>query len=56
MLGWGGMTGHLNLSWALCSVDGRVFSGATTDAAITPDPQALLERYLAAWRRMHATL
>lgn len=52
MLGWGGMTGHLNLSWALCSVDGRVFSGATTDEAITPDPQALLDRYLAAWGRL----
>lgn len=56
MLGWGGMTGHLNLSWALCSVDGRVFSGATTDAAITPDPRSLLDRYQAAWRRMEATL
>jgi WS/DGAT/MGAT family acyltransferase len=56
MLGWGGMTGHLNLSWALCSVDGRVFSGAITDEAITPDPQALLDGYLAAWRRMRRTL
>ena len=56
MLGWGGMTGNLNLSWALCSVDGRVFSGAITDEAITPDPQALLDAYLAAWRRMRATL
>jgi diacylglycerol O-acyltransferase / wax synthase len=54
MLGWGGMTGHLNLSWALCSVDGRVFSGATTDTAITPDPEVLLERYLAAWQRIRS--
>jgi len=56
MLGWGGMTGHLNLSWALCSVDGRVFSGAITDRAITPDPQPLLDGYLAAWNRMRTTL
>lgn len=56
MLGWGGMTGHLNLSWALCSVDGRVFSGAITDEAITPDPQPLLDGYLAAWNRMRTTL
>lgn len=54
MLGWGGMTGHLNLSWALCSIDGRVFSGAITDTAITPDPQPLLDGYLAAWRRLRA--
>jgi len=56
LLGWGGMTGHLNLSWALCSVNGRVFSGATTDVAITPDPQALLDGYLAAWNRLRTTL
>jgi WS/DGAT/MGAT family acyltransferase len=52
MLGWGGMTGRLNLSWALCSVNGRVFSGATTDTAITPDPQALLDDYLAAFKHL----
>ena len=56
MLGWGGMTGHLNLSWALCSVDGQVFSGAVTDEAITPDPQSLLDAYRAAWHRLHATV
>lgn len=52
MLGWGGMTGNLNLSWALSSVAGRVFSGAITDAAITPDPQALLDDYLAAFKHL----
>lgn len=54
MLGWGGMTGNLNLSWALCSVGGRVFSGVTTDTAITPDPDKLLASYLEAWERLRA--
>jgi len=52
MLGWGGMTGRLNLSWALSSVTGRVFSCATTDTAITPNPQALLDDYLAAFKHL----
>ena len=52
MLGWGGMTGNLNLSWALSSVAGRVFSGAITDVAITPDPQVLLDDYLAAFKHL----
>lgn len=52
MLGWGGMTGNLNLSWALCSVNGRVFSGAITDTAITPDPQPLVDDYLAAFKHL----
>lgn len=42
-MGWGGMTGHLNLSAALISLNGRVFTGLVTDAAITPDPEDVLE-------------
>lgn len=41
-IGWGGMTGHLNLSAAFISFGGRIFSGLVTDAAITPDPQRIL--------------
>lgn len=41
-IGWGGMTGHLNLSAAFVSVNGNVFSGLVTDAAITPDPEHIL--------------
>jgi WS/DGAT/MGAT family acyltransferase len=42
-MGWGGMTGHLNLSAALISLNGRVFTGLVTDAAITPDPEDILD-------------
>lgn len=42
-VGWGGMTGHLNLSAAFISYGGRIFAGLVTDEAITPDPQTLLD-------------
>lgn len=45
VIGWGGMTGHLNLGGAFISLRGRVFSGIVTDQAITPDPGLIL-RYL----------
>jgi diacylglycerol O-acyltransferase / wax synthase len=48
-VGWGGMTGHLNLSAAFVSLDGRVFSGLVTDEAITPDPDRLLEHVRDEW-------
>jgi diacylglycerol O-acyltransferase / wax synthase len=41
-VGWGGMTGHLNLGAAFISLDGRVFPGLVTDTAVTPDPDQLL--------------
>jgi diacylglycerol O-acyltransferase / wax synthase len=41
-VGWGGMTGHLNLSAAFVSLGGRVFSGIVTDERITPDPDRIL--------------
>ena len=43
-MGWGGMTGHLNLSAAIISLNGRVFTGLVTDAAITPDPEDILDQ------------
>lgn len=42
-VGWGGMTAHLNLSAAFVSVNGSIFSGLVTDAAITPDPELILD-------------
>ena len=42
-IGWGGMTAHLNLSAAFVSVNGSIFSGLVTDAAITPDPELILD-------------
>lgn len=41
-IGWGGMTGHLNLSVAFISLNGRIFPGMVTDVAITDDPDRLL--------------
>ncbi len=42
IIGWGGMTGQLNLGVAFISLGGRVFSGVVTDEAITPDPDRIL--------------
>jgi len=42
-IGWGGMTAHLNLSAAFISVNGSIFSGLVTDAAITPEPGQILD-------------
>jgi diacylglycerol O-acyltransferase / wax synthase len=49
-IGWGGMTGHLNLGAAFISFDGRVFPGMVTDVAITPDPDRLLGHVREEWR------
>jgi diacylglycerol O-acyltransferase / wax synthase len=48
-IGWGGMTGHLNLSAGFISVGGRVFAGLVTDEAITPDTPHLLDQVHAEW-------
>jgi diacylglycerol O-acyltransferase / wax synthase len=53
-VGWGGMTGHLNLGAAFISLDGRVFSGLVTDEAITPDPDRLLAMIGDEWHRLLA--
>ncbi len=42
-IGWGGMTAHLNLSAAFVSLNGSIFPGLVTDAAITPDPELILD-------------
>jgi diacylglycerol O-acyltransferase / wax synthase len=49
-VGWGGMTAQLNLSAAFVSLNGRVFPGLVTDAAITPDPEDLLEHLAAEYQ------
>jgi diacylglycerol O-acyltransferase / wax synthase len=54
-VGWGGMTGHLNLSAAFVSLDGRVFPGFVTDEAITPDPDRLLEHVRDEWATVVGT-
>jgi diacylglycerol O-acyltransferase / wax synthase len=48
-IGWGGMTGHLNLSAGFISLGGRVFPGFVTDEAITPDPGRLLQHVRDEW-------
>jgi WS/DGAT/MGAT family acyltransferase len=48
-VGWGGMTGHLNVSAAFISLSGRVFSGIVTDEAITPDPDRVLTLIQEEW-------
>ncbi len=51
-VGWGGMTGHLNVSAAFVSLGGRIFSGLVTDRAITPDPERLEQYLQEEWRRV----
>jgi diacylglycerol O-acyltransferase / wax synthase len=53
-VGWGGMTGHLNLSAAFISLHGRVYPGLVTDEAITPDPDRLLAMIGDEWHRLLA--
>lgn len=49
VIGWGGMTAHLNLSAAFVSLAGRVFTGIVTDRGITPDPGRILEHLRDEW-------
>jgi diacylglycerol O-acyltransferase / wax synthase len=53
VIGWGGVTGRLNLTAGFISLGGRVFCGIVSDEAITPDPEALLTHVEAEW---HAIL
>jgi diacylglycerol O-acyltransferase / wax synthase len=50
MVGWGGMTGVLDLNGAFVSLDGRIFFGFVSDEAITPDPERLLTLFRDQWR------
>lgn len=49
VVGWGGMTGHLNLSVAFVTLAGRVFTGVVTDRGITRDPDRVLARLRDEW-------
>jgi diacylglycerol O-acyltransferase / wax synthase len=51
-IGWGGMTGHLNLSVAFISLAGRIFPGMVTDVAITDDPDRVLADVQAEYREL----
>jgi diacylglycerol O-acyltransferase / wax synthase len=48
-VGWGGVTGRLNLSGAFMSVGGQVIAGLVTDTAITPDPGRILDHVDDEW-------
>jgi diacylglycerol O-acyltransferase / wax synthase len=48
-IGWGGVTGNLNLGAGFIGLNGRVFPGLVTDEAITPDPRHVLEQIEAEW-------
>jgi diacylglycerol O-acyltransferase / wax synthase len=52
VIGWGGMTGDLNLGAGFISLGGRVYGGLVTDEAITPDPDRLLGHVEAEWREV----
>jgi diacylglycerol O-acyltransferase / wax synthase len=52
VIGWGGVTGELNLGAGFISLGNRVFSGLVTDEAITPDPRRLLEHIEDEWREV----
>lgn len=50
VIGWGGVTGNLNLGAGFISLGGRAFAGLVTDEAITPDPDRLLGHFEQEWR------
>jgi diacylglycerol O-acyltransferase / wax synthase len=52
VIGWGGVTGALNLSAAFISLGGRAYGGLVTDEAITPDPDRLLRHIEEEWREV----
>lgn len=54
MIGWGGMTGHLNLGGAFISLAGKVYAGFVTDTAITPRPDLLLAQFRDEWQSLTA--
>jgi diacylglycerol O-acyltransferase / wax synthase len=49
VVGWGGLTGHLNLSASFISMAGRVFIGIVTDEAVVDDPDILLGHVRDEW-------
>jgi diacylglycerol O-acyltransferase / wax synthase len=51
-IGWGGMTGHLNLGAGFISLGGQVFPGLVTDVAVTPDPDRLLQHVRDEWAQV----
>ena len=51
-VGWGGLTGHLNVSVAFVSLAGRIYSGIVTDEGITPDPERILEHLHGQWEQL----
>ena len=54
-IGWGGVTGNLNLGAGFISLGGRVFPGLVTDEAITPDPGRVLAHIEDEWTEVLGT-
>ena len=54
-IGWGGVTGNLNLGAGFISLGGRVFPGLVTDEAITPDPDGVLAHIEDEWTEVLGT-
>ena len=54
-IGWGGVTGNLNLGAGFISLGGRVFPGLVTDEAITPDPDRMLAHIEDEWTEVLGT-
>jgi diacylglycerol O-acyltransferase / wax synthase len=54
-IGWGGVTGNLNLGAGFISLGGRVFPGLVTDEAITPDPDRVLAHIEDEWTEVLGT-
>lgn len=52
VIGWGGVTGTLNLGVAFVSLGGRLHIGIVADEAITPDVDRLLGHLEEEWRQV----
>jgi hypothetical protein len=48
MWGMGGMSAHMNLAFAIFTLNGELNFAAGSDVNITPDPERILHHFLAA--------
>jgi NRPS condensation-like uncharacterized protein len=52
MLGWGGVSGNMAMTFSIFSLNGQVFFGTITDTAIVPDPERVDELVGEAYREL----
>lgn len=56
MIGWGGVLANISLTWSFFTLSGSVFAGLVTDAAVTPQPQRLLDHLAEEWGELRTLI